>query len=254
MNDEIDQIIATAIASNMQQEEAEECRKFLQHIQDVAIPDEREGEEPAGLPTDKPSPLQALFNEAKTNAFFLDLLLGEYWETMFCDQISLLTEDCYTRLLQRYKVFGTAHASRNVGLVGKKRQDISLPDVEIYQSGKGLIAHADVKHKLPLRNWSRIGLDIDVYEIRVRLFGDSPCYFVIHNYLHYWDFPFNKKIYDAVDKEKKEKWNWHNKLEDWKAMQIAPSTPVSYRDDSFVYFDLELFVGLSKILKDLQKE
>lgn len=259
MDNDIEQILNTAQrVGKIKEVEREDCRKFLFHIRDVAIPREKEDKEAKGLPIVQPSPLEIRFNAAKTDRYQLEYLVGDFWETMLADHISLLTEDCFTKLLQRYKVCEEAHASRNVGLTGKEREDKGLPDVLVYQRGFGLIAHIDVRHKLPLWKYPCMALDAEVYDERLELLGDTPYYWAVHNYLHDWEHPFNKQEYDATDRDGKDKWSWDNRIEDWRAIRINANTPTAGRHwtrqgQEQVRFDLKLFVSLNDMLKDLRQ-
>ena len=255
MDGEIEQVLDTA---NILGSEREDCRAFLQHLMNIAIPNERADEERRGLPPDAPSPLQARFNAAKADKWQLGHLLGDFWETMFCDQISLLTNDTenyFTKLLQRYKVYGAAHASKYVALEGGERDSRLLPDVAIYRDGFGLIAHVDVRHKLPMRDYPSMALDAHIYDGGVKLFGRSPYFFAVHNYLHDWKYPYDVEEYAAADRDKKDKWSWENKTGDWRAIRIAPQTPIQGRwysaGTEFVRFDLSLFVTLEEMLEEL---
>lgn len=235
--------------------EREHCHDFLWHIKNEAVPNERTDEEWRGLPQDKPSPLEARFIAAKTDPWQLEYLLGDFWETMFCDKASDM--GFYTRLLQRYKVYGRTHVSINLGQLGKERDDIALPDVAIYQLGRGLVAHVDVRHKKPFKVYPCVG--IDFYEERVKLFGNSPLYYAVHSYLQFDLEGWKKRGFGgwgeywsnhAGEYRNANKWAVDNRDEDWMAVRVTPSMEL---EDHRGYgsINLEHFKPLKVMLEEL---
>lgn len=258
MDNEIEQILDTARrARKLAKTEKEACRKFLVYVKNMAIPNERADEERRGLPLDKPSPLEARFKAAMTDSWQLEHLLGDFWETRFCDIVSEM--ELYTRLLQRRKLYGTAHASRNIGLPGRKREDVQLADVEIYQLNKGLIAHVEVKHKKPFLFYPLVG--IDFYDERVKLFGNSPLYYAIHSYL-----PFDHKKWKGQGFEKwgeywkehsgdyqnADKWAVDNWEKDWVAVRVTPDMELTL-SSGYKCIKLEQFKSLKDVLNEMKK-
>jgi hypothetical protein len=227
-DEEIEQILNTGETKlKLWGEEKERCREFLWHIKNVAIPNERVDEERRGLPQDKPSPLEARFEAARANSWQLEYLLGDFWETMFCDKASDM--GFYTHLLQRYKIYGRAHTSYYIAIAGKERDDIPLPDVEVYQLGRGLVAHIDVRHIAPFQVYPCFS--IGYYEEKSKLFGNSSFYFAVHTYL-----PFDLKDWQrrefrgwkehwtehAEEYNSANKWAVSNRDKDWIVVRVTP--------------------------------
>jgi hypothetical protein len=257
MDKDIEQIIAKALSDNIITDaEIEPCSKFLLHIRDVAIPTERIDEE-RYLPKDQPSPLEGVFNAAKTNGLQLGYLLGDFWETEFCEIMSKL--DIYTHLLQRYKVFGAGHASINIAIPDREREDIKLPDVELYQLGRGLVAHVDVKHKQPF--WAYPCVGIDFYDERVRLFGKKSLYYVIHLYsptfsrhsFRQWkarEFEGWKTYWREYWEEYQNpaaKWSLNNNDEDWLAVKVTPGLKDILEEHGGPCINLKYFEPLKQV-------
>jgi hypothetical protein len=167
-------------------------------------------------------------------------------------------------MAQRYKVWGTAHVSRNVNVSGEKRDNIGLPDVLLYKLQYGLIAHVDVKHKAPLAIHPWVGFDD--YNSRTNLFGNSPLYYVVHSHLSFnfkeWlDRGFNEdewcKYWCETNKDEyaksarggAAKWKLDNHDRDWIITRITPDMDIEHDRWGNPYIHLKKFCLLHTQLR-----